>query len=86
VNRARISGKPIEEKWDKDQFGTEELKQLYRGKPYDAHEENFFRCIREGGLGVSDPYEGNPIRPVAKGYGVSRAVPYCCNVMVSAEY
>ena len=56
VNRAKITGKPIEENWDKDQFGQEDLKQLYRGKPYEGHKQNFYRCIREGGLGVSDPF------------------------------
>jgi len=56
VNRERITGKPIEEHWDKDQFGQEDLERLYRGKPFEGHKENFFRCVREGGLPVSDPF------------------------------
>ncbi|MEM9351547.1 MAG: Gfo/Idh/MocA family oxidoreductase [Planctomycetota bacterium] len=56
VNRKKITGKPIEEEWDKDQFGEEDLVRLYRGKPYEGHKENFYRCIREGGLPVSDVY------------------------------
>ncbi len=54
VNREKITGKPIEEDWDKDQFGDDDLKALYKGKPYEGHKENFYRCIREGGLPVSD--------------------------------
>jgi predicted dehydrogenase len=56
VNREKITGKPIEENWDKDQFTQEDVERLYRGKPYEGHKENFYRCIREGGLGVSDVY------------------------------
>jgi hypothetical protein len=56
VNRERITGKPIEENWDKDQFGQEDLERLYRSKPFEGHKENFFRCVREGGLPVSDPF------------------------------
>jgi predicted dehydrogenase len=56
VNRSRITGKPIEENWDEDQFGKSELETLYRGKPYEGHKENFYRCIREGGSVVSDPF------------------------------
>ena len=29
---------------------------LYRGKPFEGHKENFFRCIRDGGLPVSDVF------------------------------
>ena len=56
VNRQRITGKPIEENWDKDQFGEEDLVRLYKGKPIEGHKHNFYRCIREGGLPVSDVY------------------------------
>lgn len=56
VNRGRIAGTPIEEKWDEGLFGQEQLEALYRGKPFEGHKENFFRCIREGGLPVSDVY------------------------------
>jgi hypothetical protein len=29
---------------------------LYKGKPHEGHKHNFYRCIREGGLPVSDVY------------------------------
>jgi predicted dehydrogenase len=56
VNRERITGKPIEEKWDDGKFGEDDLERLYRGKPFEGHKENFYRCVREGGLPVSDVY------------------------------
>ena len=27
---------------------------LYNGKPFEGHKDNFIRCIREGGMPVSD--------------------------------
>ena len=56
MSRGRITGKPIEENWDKDRFGPEDLTRLYRGKPFEGHKQNFYRCLREGGLPVSDPF------------------------------
>ncbi len=56
VSRGRITGQPIEENWDEDKFGQEDLVRLYRGKPFEGHKQNFYRCIREGGLPVSDVY------------------------------
>jgi len=56
VNRQKITGTPIEEGWDKDQFGDDDLKSLYKGKPFEGHKQNFYRCIREGGLPVSDVF------------------------------
>jgi predicted dehydrogenase len=56
VNRGKITGAPIEENWDKDQFGEADLKKLYKDKPLEGHKENFYRCIREGGLPVSDVF------------------------------
>ena len=56
VNRGKITGKPIEENWDEDKFSDDQLRALYKGKPFEGHKENFFRCIREGGLPVSDVY------------------------------
>ena len=56
VNRSKITGTPIEEGWDKDAFGDDDLKALYKGKPFEGHKQNFYRCIREGGLPVSDVY------------------------------
>ena len=56
VNRERITGKPIEDEWDKDQYTEADVIALYKGKPFEGHKENFYRCIREGGLPVSDVY------------------------------
>jgi hypothetical protein len=56
VNRGKITGKPIEENWDKDQFTRDDLVKLYKGKPVEGHKNNFYRCIREGGLTVSDVF------------------------------
>jgi len=56
VNREKIVGKPIEENWDEGQFGPEDLSRLYKGKPFEGHSQNFFRCVREGGLAVSDVF------------------------------
>jgi hypothetical protein len=56
VNRGKITGKPIEEAWDKDAFGEGDVMALYKGKPFEGHKENFYRCIAEGGLPVSDVY------------------------------
>ncbi len=56
VSRGSINGKPIEENWDEGKFTQEDLERLYRGKPFEGHKENFYRCVREGGLGVSDVY------------------------------
>lgn len=56
VNRGRISGVPIDEGWDRDVYGEDALVKLYKGKPFEGHKANFYRCIREGGLPVSDVY------------------------------
>ncbi len=56
VNRGKITGKPIDEEWDKDAFGDEQIQELYKGKPFEGHKNNFYRCISEGGLPVSDVY------------------------------
>jgi predicted dehydrogenase len=56
VNRGKITGTPIEENWDKDKFGRDDLVRLYKGKRFETHKQNFFRCIREGGLPVSDVF------------------------------
>ena len=56
VNREKITGKPIEEQWDKDQFTDADVRALYKGKPFEGHKANFYRCIREGGLPVSDVF------------------------------
>lgn len=56
VNRGKIAGKPIEENWDEGKFGEQELLELYKGKQPEGHKNNFYRCIREGGLTLSDPF------------------------------
>jgi predicted dehydrogenase len=56
VSRGTIEGKPIEEKWDEGQYTEEDQIRLYKGKPVEGHKDNFYRCIREGGLPVSDVY------------------------------
>ena len=56
VNRQKITGAPIKEGWDKDQFTDADAVALYKGKPFEGHQENFYRCIREGGLPVSDVF------------------------------
>jgi predicted dehydrogenase len=56
VNRGKITGKPIEENWDADQFSEKDLERLYKGKPFEGHKENFYRSLRDGGLGVSDVF------------------------------
>ncbi|MCO6043914.1 Gfo/Idh/MocA family oxidoreductase [Aeoliella sp. ICT_H6.2] len=56
VNRGKITGKPIEEKWDEGEFTTADVEKLYKGKPYEGHKSNFYRCIREGGQPVSDVF------------------------------
>ena len=56
VNRGKITGKPIEENWDQGKFTEQELTKLYKGKPAEGHKDNFYRCIREGGLPVSDVF------------------------------
>jgi predicted dehydrogenase len=81
VNREKIVGKPIAEKWDAGQFGLDDVLRLYKGKgpaidgqdfyrdacegrisrttsinSMPAHKANFYRCIREGGLPISDVF------------------------------
>jgi predicted dehydrogenase len=56
VNRGKIVGAPIEENRDAGQFTDEDVRALYKGKPHEGHKHNFFRCIAEGGLPVSDVY------------------------------
>ncbi len=56
VSRGKITGKPIEEKWDDGKYTQEDVERLYKGKPFEGHKDNFYRCIREGGLPVSDVF------------------------------
>ena len=56
VSRSKITGLPIEENWDKGKFDESDLKRMYKGKPSEGHKDNFYRCIREGGLPISDVF------------------------------
>ena len=58
VSRGRIAGKPMEDIKDKvrEIFPDEEFNKLYHGKRFEGHKDNFVRCIREGGLPVSDVF------------------------------
>ncbi len=56
VNRGKIVGKPIEENWDEGKYTEEDVTALYKGKQPEGHKNNFYRCIREGGLPISDVY------------------------------
>jgi hypothetical protein len=56
VSRGTIDGMPVKENWDEGQYTTEDQIRLYKGKPAEGHKNNFYRCIREGGLPVSDVY------------------------------
>ena len=47
---------PIEENWDEGKFGDEDSRGCTKGKPHEGHKDNFYRCIREGGLPVSDVF------------------------------
>ena len=56
VNRGKITGKPVEENWDAGQYEQADVDALYKGKPHEGHKDNFYRCIQEGGLPVSDAF------------------------------
>ncbi|MGI9472450.1 MAG: Gfo/Idh/MocA family protein [Rubripirellula sp.] len=56
VNRSKIVGTPIEENWDQGEFEDSDLQRLYKDKPAEGHKGNFYRCISEGGLPISDVY------------------------------
>jgi predicted dehydrogenase len=56
VNRGKITGKPIEENWDEGQYTEEDQRRLYKEKQPEGHKNNFYRCIAEGGLPLSDPF------------------------------
>jgi predicted dehydrogenase len=56
VSRKRIAGTPIDEAWDEGRFTDEDVRTLFKGKPPEEHKRNFFRCVREGGLPVSDVF------------------------------
>jgi predicted dehydrogenase len=57
VNRGKITGKPIEENWDANQLTDADVARLFKGKPHVGdHKANFYQCVREGGLPISDVF------------------------------
>ena len=55
VNRGGLSGKPIEEMSDADkQWLDEEVVKLYKGRKPGSHMGNFFECIKDRSLPISD--------------------------------
>lgn len=56
VNRERITGTPMEEKWHEGKITEDDFTALANGKKFDGwHKRNFITCIREGGKAISDP-------------------------------
>jgi len=56
VNRAKITGQPIEEGWDDGKYTQADVERLHKGKRQERHWKNFYRCIHEGGLPMSDVF------------------------------
>lgn len=57
VNRGSLTGKPIEDLSDADkQWLDDEVRKLYRGKEPGSHMRNFFECVKDRSLPVSDVY------------------------------
>ena len=52
----QINIKLIEENWDDGKYTDDDRARLYKGKPHEGHKQNFYRCIRDGGLTVSDVF------------------------------
>ena len=55
INRGRITGNRSKRNRTRA-VRTDDLVRLYKGKPFEGHKQNFYRCIREGGLPVSDAF------------------------------
>jgi len=57
VNRGKITGKPIEEMSDADKTWLNgEVDKLYRGMPRQGHMANFFYCVKERKMPISDVF------------------------------
>lgn len=57
VNRGGLTGRPVEELTDADhEWMREEILKLCHGKQPGDHMRNFFECVKEGGLPISDVY------------------------------
>jgi hypothetical protein len=57
VNRGRLVGKPIEDLTEKDrEWLDEEVVKLYRGRKPTTHMADFFQCIQDRSLPISDVF------------------------------
>jgi myo-inositol 2-dehydrogenase / D-chiro-inositol 1-dehydrogenase len=57
VNRGGLTGKPVEELTAKDNEELAvEMKKIYRGKQPGSHMTNFFECIKDRSLPISDVF------------------------------
>ncbi len=57
VNRARLSGKPVEEMTEAEKKELhQQVVELYRGQEPTTHMANFFDCVRSRKLPISDVY------------------------------
>ncbi|MFH1922100.1 MAG: hypothetical protein ABIP48_19715, partial [Planctomycetota bacterium] len=57
VNRGNLTGKPVEELSDADkQWLDEEVVKLYKGKQPGSHMANFFECVKDRSLPISDVF------------------------------
>lgn len=57
VNRGRLTGKPVEQLTPKDEEAlAETMNTLMKGKAPGNHRRNFFECIADGSLPVSDVF------------------------------
>jgi predicted dehydrogenase len=57
VNRGGLTGKPLEELSEDDQkWLDEEVVKLYRGKQPTSHMQDFFECIQDRSLPISDVF------------------------------
>ena len=57
VSRGTIAGRPIEENWGRRQVYRRGMSSHFtKANRLRGHKQNFYRCIREGGLPVSDVY------------------------------
>ncbi|NMC18901.1 MAG: Gfo/Idh/MocA family oxidoreductase [Thermogutta sp.] len=57
VNRGSLTGKPIEDLTEADKkWLDDEVRKLYRGKESGSHMRNFFDCVKDRSLPISDVF------------------------------
>ena len=56
VNRGKITGAPVEAMKNDKPIGDDVLVKLRKGKPIGSHMENFFLCVKDRSLPVSDVF------------------------------